>query len=339
VLPQPKRTETIGRAFSWPSAKIPSVPGKTETTKAAPLETSRKKKLRNILVATDFSAGAARAVARAAMLPLAPESTIVLLHVLAESSNSEIDKKREAEARRALAATWTAAAPGRNGAAKPRFREEIRRGKPFVEIIRCARELAAELVVIGRHKSRRVRDLFLGSTAERVIRKGDLPVLLVNREPKGPYSHPLIATDLEETSRRALELALRLIDPRVRAIDVVYAYEVPFEGALLQGNVAPKQIARRREEFRKSAHAALDEFLARLGETRMRWKKLVREGDPRRVVCGQVVRRHPDLVALGTHGRTGLAHILIGSVAETVVREVPCDVLVARPAERVFELP
>jgi nucleotide-binding universal stress UspA family protein len=43
------------------------------------------------------------------------------------------------------------------------------------------------------------------------------------------------------------------------------------------------------------------------------------------------VRRRSDLIAVGTHGRTGVAHALLGSVAEWVVRCAPCDVLVARP--------
>jgi len=71
-------------------------------------------------------------------------------------------------------------------------------GEAFVEIIRRSRSLGAELIVIGRHGRRPVRDMFIGTTAERVIRKGDVPVLVVNRKPRSPYRRPLIATDLED---------------------------------------------------------------------------------------------------------------------------------------------
>lgn len=66
---------------------------------------------------------------------------------------------------------------------------------------------------------------------------------------------------------------------------------------------------------------------------------LLHEGDPRSVILDAVARRGCDLVALGTHGRSGLSHVLLGSVAEAVVRAATCDVLVARPVGLQFKLP
>jgi universal stress protein A len=57
------------------------------------------------------------------------------------------------------------------------------------------------------------------------------------------------------------------------------------------------------------------------------------------VILDLAAERVCDLVALGTHGRSGLAHVLIGSVAEGVVRTARCDVVVARPLELPFSLP
>jgi nucleotide-binding universal stress UspA family protein len=54
-------------------------------------------------------------------------------------------------------------------------------------------------------------------------------------------------------------------------------------------------------------------------------------GDPFSEICQAAEREHADLVVIGSHGRTGLAHVFLGSVAERVVRHAPCPVLVVRP--------
>jgi nucleotide-binding universal stress UspA family protein len=56
-------------------------------------------------------------------------------------------------------------------------------------------------------------------------------------------------------------------------------------------------------------------------------------------MLAEAVGRRADLIAVGTHGRSGIAHALIGSVAEWVIQTAACDVLVARPARVSFELP
>ena len=58
---------------------------------------------------------------------------------------------------------------------------------------------------------------------------------------------------------------------------------------------------------------------------------LVVWGSPPVEICRIAQERHVDLIIMGTHGRTALAHLLIGSVAERVVRHAPCSVLIVRP--------
>jgi nucleotide-binding universal stress UspA family protein len=57
------------------------------------------------------------------------------------------------------------------------------------------------------------------------------------------------------------------------------------------------------------------------------------------VILGEVLRNGADLLILGTHARAGLAHALLGSVAEWAIGSVPCDILIARPVRFAFELP
>ena len=85
-------------------------------------------------------------------------------------------------------------------------------------------------------------------------------------------------------------------------------------------------------------HAAVREFLtasAVVTDATL----LVRQGDARTVVLDAAAERGADLLALGTHGRSGSAHVLLGSVAESVVRAARCDVLVAVASGPPFALP
>ena len=80
-------------------------------------------------------------------------------------------------------------------------------------------------------------------------------------------------------------------------------------------------------------------FVAVLGEEGRGWRTTVREGDPRMVVLRALIKFKADVVVLGTHGRSGISHFLLGSVAEWILHEAPCDVLIGRPERFTFELP
>ncbi|MBI3785169.1 MAG: universal stress protein [Deltaproteobacteria bacterium] len=304
-------------------------------TEPARVENGKRRLLGNVLVATDFSSGAARAVARAARLPITAGSSITILHVLP----SKPAPRAEAAIRRALAEQAVAArkVAGQAGLENVDVFTHLAYGKPFVEIIDCGRHTRAHLIVVGRHGQRAFRDLLLGSTAERVIRKSAMPVLVVSSRVAGPYRHPLVAVDGSETSRQALELGLRVAGSP--EIGVVHAYGVPYESVLRQAKTSEKDLQQSGFETGKAARAMVETWLSAYAATGRTFNLLLRRGDPRHVILDTAVQRRADLLVLGTHGRSALAHALIGSVAEAVVRAAVCDVLVARPADWVFSLP
>jgi nucleotide-binding universal stress UspA family protein len=290
-----------------------------------------------VLVPTDFSKGAELALERALLLPLAPGAKIHIVHVLPPDLPAKLRAKAESEARARLEQMASHARKSK-AAAEGNVTSELLRGEPFVEIIRASRSLNADLIVLGRHGRRPIRDMFIGTTAHRVIRKGDVPVLVTNIKPTHPYRHPVIPTDLEDSSRRTVELALRVLGTHIKLVNVVHAFHVPFEGF-----VTPSYSAREKSEWRRSyqetAVTGLTKFLAPYRDIGVRWKTFIRQGDPRSVVLAAAARRKADLIAVGTHGRSGVAHALIGSVAEWIIAAATCDVLVARPIRFSFELP
>ena len=299
-----------------------------------------RREFEKLLVATDFSRGAEYAVARAVRLPLATRATVQLLHVLPDDMQRKTRSRVEEKAWLELKQTASAATGVAQAAGNPQLViiPKVVYGQAYIEVIRNARTSSADLVVIGRHGRRGIRDLLIGSTAIRVIRKGDIPVLLVNRKPLKTYLRPLVAIGLEDTSRAVLELARRVLDPALASIPVVHAYWPPFEGAVL-ATLTPKEVPEYHRGFKRKADSDLKQILASFTDPGFRWRAVVRRGDPRSVVLDEAVHRRSDLIVVGTHARSGLSHALLGSVAEWLIRGARCDVLVARPSRFSFQLP
>lgn len=284
------------------------------------MEIGPRRTLGNVLLATDFSDGARLALERAIRLPLGLGASLDLVHVLTEGIDEVGAQRVEAGEKRRMEELRESVQRAREGAGN-KDRDvfvSTARGKPFVFIIKRARRGRAELIVVGRHGERTFRDLLIGTTAERVIRKGDVSVLVVSKPPEEHYRKPLVAVDMSDSSRLAVELSLRVCGPALDIVDVVHVVE------------------RAEDELR--ARAELSEFLSKVSGD-VRWNVILQTGDPRQVILDLARERESDLVALGTKGRTGLAHILVGSIAEGVVRSAPCDVLVARLPRADFRMP
>jgi nucleotide-binding universal stress UspA family protein len=291
-------------------------------------------------VATDFSAGAARAIVRAGQLPLMRGGTISIVHVLPDRLPEAVAVNVEKAAQRRLEQVTTALSESTSalGRRDIKIASVLRRGQAYAEIVRCARSDKADLIVVGRHGLRPVRDMFIGSTAERVIRAGGLPVLIASRSAARSYRRPMIAVDLEDTPRSVVTVALRVLGPGVRLATILHAYHVTFEGFLKPG-VSAGEMTALRKEYRQMAASRLAKLQSSLGDLGVRWQANVVYGDARTAILGQVTRHRVDLLTVGTHGRSGLSRALLGSVAEWVIRTAPCDVLVARPVRALRELP
>jgi nucleotide-binding universal stress UspA family protein len=300
------------------------------------LDLETRAPLRRLLLPTDFSKNAERALRRALLLPMG-DATIHVIHVLPPVLPAKLRANITTDAKVNLESMLSRA----REEVKERnidFTSSVVSGEPYVEIIRCARSINAELIVMGRHGRRPFQDMFIGTTAERVIRKGDVPVLAVNLEPTGPFRKPLIATDLDDSAPNVFNFALRILGPSVRRVHVVHALEIPFEG-FISPTFTKTEMKEYRSSFRQKADVKLTALLARYEASDIGWKTTFRIADARSLIIKEAVRLHADLIALGTHGRSGMAHALVGSVAEWIISHAPCDVLVSRPIRFSFELP
>jgi len=94
-------------------------------------------------------------------------------------------------------------------------------------------------------------------------------------------------------------------------------------------------LARMEREGLADAERQLQEFVAKTGPRSIALETRVILGEPGQGICDAARREHADLIVVGSHGRTGLAHVFLGSVAERVVRYAPCPVLVVRSPKSV----
>jgi len=205
------------------------------------------------------------------------------------------------------------------------------------EIGACALRAKAELIVMGRGGGRALREAFLGSTAERVIRKARLPVLVVGRPPRAPYRRPALALDRDRAANEVVRLMLLLIPPPRPPVSVIHAFGIPYS-SLIYDSLSDEEILEMQDVFRRRASDELTELLEAglaganaAAAAAPSWKIHVRYGSPR-VVVGNVIRNiDADLLMLGTRGYSGAAYAFVGTVAGDLLRKADCDVVVVPP--------
>jgi nucleotide-binding universal stress UspA family protein len=203
-----------------------------------------------------------------------------------------------------------------------------REGRAYHEICESARKLGANLIVIATHGFTGLKHVWLGSTAERVIEHSPCPVLVVRKrgrlfqEGRIRLRKILVPLDFSDCSRVAFDcgaMLAREFHAELLLVHVIDPFCYP-----LGDEYGGVHSARLMEETRASAQSEMKE-LAR--SANLQCSVRIAEGSPAREIC-RLAKRDVDLIIVPTHGRTGLGHVLIGSVAERVVRHANCPVLV-----------
>jgi nucleotide-binding universal stress UspA family protein len=216
---------------------------------------------------------------------------------------------------------------------------QVATGTPSVEIIHRARAAAADLVIVGAHGAHSLKDFLVGTTAEKIVRKGNCPVLVVKQSTqrsRRSYRRVLGAVDFSDHCRHALELALRIAAQA--EFHAVHVYS-GFDQMLRRASVVDSEIVRYQQQIARQAHQDMETFIDSIEREHKPIRMELWRGRPRDEIMAVSMRLRADLVAVGTAGRTGIPHILLGSVAEHVMREASCDLLVARSRSLRFDVP
>jgi nucleotide-binding universal stress UspA family protein len=142
------------------------------------------------------------------------------------------------------------------------------------------------------------------------------------------FRNILVATDFSGASARALALAIELVAKFEASLALVHVYEIPVY-AYPEMGFAPLDLLAPIEE---TARGELNNALISVKQKVPKATATLRRGVPWREILSAIDETHADLIILGTHGRRGLSHALLGSVAEKVLRLSPVPVLTVRDA-------
>jgi nucleotide-binding universal stress UspA family protein len=142
--------------------------------------------------------------------------------------------------------------------------------------------------------------------------------------------HILVAHDLGETAQAGLVYALDLAEKLKARVTVVHAYEIPVYG-FPEGLALTAEVMGRIHE---ATGKALEGVVERARRPGLNVNGVLRQGPAWSEIAAAATEMRADLIVIGTHGRRGLAHALLGSVAEKVVRTAPCPVLTVHGPKR-----
>lgn len=143
--------------------------------------------------------------------------------------------------------------------------------------------------------------------------------------------HILAPTDFSACSKQAVDYAFALARQFGAKLSLLHVIEPPDLTGV--GTIPPDLAKKLLVNQERDAHRELSTLLPEAEAAQVDVAHHVIIGTPYRKILAIAAAEHVDLIVMGTHGRTGLSHLVLGSVAERIVRLAPCPVLTLRPQE------
>jgi nucleotide-binding universal stress UspA family protein len=276
------------------------------------------KTIPRILCATDLSSRCEGAVRRGTLLAKQMDALLLLVHVVDEAQPPELIEAQLELARIALEARQLTSAA----------EFAVRVGKPNRTIARVVDEWDPDLVVLGEYRERSGERLF-GSTAERVIRNGARPVLLVNRDPGGSYRDVLLASDPSDAFAEIIRVAQRLGMLDGASATIVNVLAQTTRSMICPAGIAKPEIEQLMHSLRWSARRALVAELDAAGLDTALFRVIQKHGSLTEAIASAVERVKPQLLVIGATRHPILKRLFGASLAHDVLRAIDCDVLIA----------
>jgi nucleotide-binding universal stress UspA family protein len=278
-----------------------------------------------ILHPTDFSTQSEAALSVAGSLAGAVKAGLLVLHVYPNPvSHGEVTARRQPNGFHEL--LWQDLEKIKPSDPNVRVDHRLEEGDAGIQILRVAQEVPCGLIVMGTHGRTGLGRLLMGSVAEKVLRSA--PCAVVTAKTPDSSGSPmkfqtiLFPTDFSESSQYALDLAFALArDLKARLLVLHVAAPPPFVTYGEFEKVMQQSSGYRRE---------LEEKLRQCEKPDCNAEFHLKEGEPAAEILHFAEEVHGDMIVMGTHGRTGLGRLLLGSVAENVLRKAACPVLTVK---------
>jgi universal stress protein E len=277
-----------------------------------------------LLCATDLSPKSEAAIERAGLLAGDLGASLSLLHVVAPTASERV---LEQTLQNAIGRLRSRARPPlwRHG---PAPNVLVRTGNPSRLILETVEQTKANVLVMGPHRSRGVRDALEGTIAAKALSARHSPILIVQREVRARYCNVLLALDLSATSEAALRAAESLVLTGGAQARIVHAYEPPYQGMVHYAGAGIDSVMAYAAGWKREAMTAVRDLLKYQSGNSTRYEIQLEEGRPANAISHAIRRSEPDLLVMGTRGRGRIGRALLGSVASEVLHEARCDVLV-----------
>jgi len=198
----------------------------------------------------------------------------------------------------------------------------LEEGSPFHSIIDTSEENNYDLIVMGRRGRSRLEKAFVGSVTARVIGHSQRDVLVVPQGAAMGWGTILLATDGSKYSDLAAERAINLARSYGSNLHVVSVVDVNEEFY----THAPAAV----EEMVNGARQVVEVIGSRARAAGVSTETFVREGETYQVIGDLATSLKADVIVMGSHGRTGIRRLLMGSSTEKVIGYAPCPVLVVK---------
>jgi nucleotide-binding universal stress UspA family protein len=277
--------------------------------------------MKKILVPTDFSKSAQMAVDVAADIAKKANAELVLLHVVEDIAGDSFNVEAQIE----MSSRWEdkifmaklmertkkqmASAVETLKAAGVKVKQELRLGTPFHGMRTIITDQKVDLVVMGTAGKTKLEEMIIGSNTEKVVRHSNCPVLTVHKKPTSTdFKNIVYATSMsseEEVFSRIVRKTQQMYDSTVHLV------RINTPGSFMRDIVAKKQM----QDFAKKLQ--LKNFTVNVFNELSEEEGIIYFADS----------INADLIAMATHGRTGFAHVLAGSIAEDVVSHAKRPVL------------
>lgn len=284
--------------------------------------------MRRILIATDFSSRADRAIRRGVLLARQFDCELIVTYVVDDDqAESLLDvEHRESQLLLDKLARGLRESDGLSCEAR------LAIGEPFDQVPAVAREVGADLVVIGPYRRDRIRNIFVCATAERIIRASTTPVLMANCLPAAAYERILLTTDFSENANRAINVAkgLGLLDSV--QVSAAHAYLASADSLMTRTAANADQ---RRDYLLAEATSALSQLQTLSATAQLNHLEQIVERielSAAETIRSIAARLRADLIVVGAQGRSALAQAWLGSVSQDLLRFAEVDILVVPTA-------